>query len=271
MEDISLRALRVLKEVDLIAAEDTRHALKLLNHYRIKKPLTSYHKYSSDNKACFIIEEILKGKNVALISDAGSPGISDPGEDIVKLAIKNNINITMIPGPVAAITGLVLSGFPASRFVFEGFLPYNKRLRKERILSFKNETRTIVLYEAPHKLLNTLRDLFNLIGERKVVLARELTKKFEDLIRCTLSEAIEKYETEAPIGEFVIILEGSSEEALLEEKRKRWDTLNIEEHVDFYLKQGKNKKEAIKNAASDRGIAAREVYNQLIKNKNLKN
>ena len=271
MEDISLRALRVLKEVDLIAAEDTRHALKLLNHYGIKKPLTSYHKYSSDNKACFIIEEILKGKNVALISDAGSPGISDPGEDIVKLAIKNNINITMIPGPVAAITGLVLSGFPASRFVFEGFLPYNKRLRKERILSFKNETRTIVLYEAPHKLLNTLRDLFNLIGERKVVLARELTKKFEDLIRCTLSEAIEKYETEAPIGEFVIILEGSSEEALLEEKRKRWDTLNIEEHVDFYLKQGKNKKEAIKNAASDRGIAAREVYNQLIKNKNLKN
>ncbi len=263
LEDITLRALKTLKDVDLIAAEDTRHTLKLLNHYEIRKPITSYYEHNKVEKGNYVINELMMGKNVALVSDAGTPGISDPGEDLVRLAIENGINVTMVPGPVAGIMGLVLSGLSADRFDFEGFLQINKRTRKERISSLKNETRTIVFYEAPHKLLHTLKELYNNLGERKIVLARELTKKFEEVIRCGLCAAIEKFEKENPKGEFVLILEGASEKDVLIEERKKWKQMSIEDHVSIYMQQGLNKKEAMKKVADDRGITKREVYSIL--------
>ena len=270
LEDISLRALRILKEVDLIAAEDTRQILKLLNRYDIKKPVTSYYEHNKANKGSLIISELLKGRNIALVSDAGSPGISDPGQELVKLAIENGIIVTMVPGPIAAIMGLVLSGLSTDRFVFEGFLPVNKNIRKERILSLKSEIRTVIFYEAPHKLVRTLKELFSLLGERKIALARELTKKFEDIARCTLSEAIEKYETEAPRGEFVLVLEGASEKDILTEKARKWSDVSIEEHVGIYTEQGSDKKEAMKKVAEERGITRREVYKILTRESALK-
>ncbi|NMB96978.1 MAG: 16S rRNA (cytidine(1402)-2'-O)-methyltransferase [Clostridiaceae bacterium] len=267
LEDITLRALRVLGEVDLIAAEDTRQTVKLLNHYGIKKPLTSYHEFNKESKGNYLVEQLLEGKSIALVSDAGTPGISDPGEDLVKLAIDNNIAITMVPGTVAAIIGLVVSGLSARRFVFEGFLPMNKRARKERMEYLKNEIRTIVLYEAPHKLLNTLRDLYNILGNRKVVCARELTKKFEEFLRCNLSEAIKHFEKESPRGEYVIVLEGIKEDFIKEETFKQWEKMDIKEHMEMYLLQGMDKKEAMKKVANDRGIPRREVYGKLLEAK----
>jgi 16S rRNA (cytidine1402-2'-O)-methyltransferase len=231
LEDITLRALRVLREVDIIAAEDTRQTLKLLNHYKIKKTLVSYYEYNKIKKGDYLINRLLKGDNIALVSDAGTPGISDPGEDIVKLAIENGIYITMVPGPVAAITGLVLSGFSAGRFVFEGFLPMNKRARRERILSLKNEVRTIVLYEAPHKLIYTLKDLCSILGNRNIALARELTKKYEHVIRCTIEEAIEKYTVETPRGEFVLLIEGRDEKLLMEYELSEWDKISLNNNI----------------------------------------
>jgi len=268
LEDITLRALRVLNEVDLIAAEDTRQTVKLLNHYNIKKPLISYHEHNKASKGNYLIEQLLSGKNIALVSDAGTPGISDPGEDLVKLAVENNIAVTMVPGPVAAIMGLVLSGLPAGRFAFEGFLPMNKRARRERIEYLKNEVRTIILYEAPHKLIYTLNDLYSILGNRKVVLARELTKVYEEFIRCDLSEAIKLFEEESPKGEFVVILEGINENEIKEQTVKQWEDKNIKEHVEIYLLQGMDKKEAMKRVAEDRGISRRDVYNELLKTKN---
>lgn len=267
LEDITLRALRVLKEVDLIAAEDTRQTLKLLNHFNISKPLTSYYEHNKLDKGNKLIKQLMEGKNIALVSDAGSPGISDPGEDLVKLAIENDIDVTMIPGPVAAITGLVLSGLPAGRFAFEGFLSVNKRSRKERLESLKNETRTIIFYEAPHKLIYTLKDLYAVLGNRKIVLARELTKKFEEIIRCTLEEAIEMYTHQAPKGEFVLIIEGADENVIKAQKADKWSEMDLEQHVNMYMEQGMDKKNAIKKVADDRGISKREVYNSLLKNK----
>lgn len=267
LEDITLRALKVLKEVDLIAAEDTRQTIKLLNHYEIKKPMVSYYEHNKVEKGNFLVGQMLEGKNIALVSDAGSPGISDPGEDLVRLAIENNIEVTMIPGPVAAITGLVLSGLPTGRFVFEGFLPMNKRSRKERIQELVNETRTIILYEAPHKLNYTLVDLQQILGNRKIVLARELTKKFEQLIRCTLDEAIEKYSNEAPKGEFVLLLEGADKKTIIAEQKKVWNDMSLNEHLQIYLDQDIDKKDAIKKVAEDRGMSRRDVYNALVQNK----
>jgi len=264
LEDITLRALRTLKEVDIIAAEDTRQTLKLLNHFDIKKTLTSYYEHNKVEKGNYLIQQLLEGKNIAIVSDAGSPGISDPGEDMVRLAIQNGIEVTMVPGPTAAIMGLVLSGLPAGRFVFEGFLPVNKRMRKERIQSLKNEVRTIVFYEAPHKLIYTLKDLYGVIGNRRIVLARELTKKFEEIIRCTLEEAIEKYSVEAPKGEFVLIVEGMNEKEEQEDKRQMWSGISLREHMEIYIKQGMSKKEAMKKVASDRGISKREIYKDLL-------
>ncbi|HHV99731.1 MAG TPA: 16S rRNA (cytidine(1402)-2'-O)-methyltransferase [Clostridiaceae bacterium] len=264
LEDITLRALKVLKEVDIIAAEDTRQTLKLLNHFDIKASLTSYYEHNKVEKGNYIIQLLLEGKNVAVVSDAGSPGISDPGEDLVKLAIENGIDVTMIPGPVAAITGLVISGLPTGRFVFEGFLPMNKRQRRERIEALKDEVRTIILYEAPHKLIYTLNDLYKVIGDRRIVIARELTKKFEQVVRCTLSEAISLYTNEAPKGEFVLILEGADKEELIDAERKKWDNISLEEHVAIYMDQGYDKKESIKRVAEDRGVSKRDVYNKLM-------
>jgi 16S rRNA (cytidine1402-2'-O)-methyltransferase len=264
LEDITLRALRVLNEVDLIAAEDTRQTIKLLNHYNIKKPLTSYYEHNKMSKGDYLIEQLLEGRNIALVSDAGTPGISDPGEDLVKLAIDSNITVTMVPGPVAAITGLVLSGLSTARFVFEGFLPRNKRARRERIEYLKHEIRTIILYEAPHKLLYTLEDLYDILGNRRVVFARELTKRFEELMRCDLSEAIRHFKEESPRGEYVVILEGIEEDVINEQTVRQWDEVGLKEHLEMYLLQGLDKKEAMKKVAKDKGITRREVYNKLL-------
>jgi len=264
LEDITLRALRVLKEVDMIAAEDTRQTIKLLNHYEIKNTLVSYHEHNKNEKGKTLIEELLAGKNIALVSDAGCPGISDPGEDLVRLAVEHGIPLTMIPGPAAAITGLVLSGLPGGRFSFEGFLPMNKRMRSDRLKSIKEDTRTLVFYEAPHKLIHTLRDLKDAFGNRRITLARELTKKFEEIIRTTLDEAIEKYENESPKGEFVLILEGADQRRLEENRISSWLGISLKEHVKRYTDIGLDKKEAMKRVAEDRGLSKRDVYNGLL-------
>ena len=264
LEDITLRAIRVLNEVDVIAAEDTRHTIKLLNHFNIKKPLVSYYEHNKTEKGNYLIQQLLDGRNIALVSDAGSPGISDPGEDIVRLAIENEINLTMIPGPAAVISGLVLSGFSTSRFIFEGFLSTNKKSRNERLSSLEKETRTLVFYEAPHKLIHTLKDLYAVFGNRRIALARELTKKFEEIIRCTIEEAIKKYENESPRGEFVLIIEGMNEKTIEENRNKSWEKYSLKEHLELYIKDGLNKKAAMKKVAEERGLSKREVYNSLL-------
>ncbi|HEX2926487.1 MAG TPA: 16S rRNA (cytidine(1402)-2'-O)-methyltransferase [Ruminiclostridium sp.] len=265
LQDITFRAINTLKEVDFIAAEDTRQTIKLLNHFEIKKPLVSYYEHNKIVKGNYLIEQLLQGKNIALVSDAGSPGISDPGEDLVKLAIENSIEVTMIPGPVAAVTGLVISGLPAGRFVFEGFLSMNKRSRMERLQQLKNETRTMIFYEAPHKLPYTLKDMYDAWGDRRIALARELTKRFEEVIRCSLYEAMERFQTEAPKGEFVVIIEGQDESILAEQERDKFSEISIEDHVNRYVEEGLTKKEAIKKAAEDRGLNKRDVYNAVMK------
>lgn len=264
LEDMSARAIRTLREADLIAAEDTRQTLKLLNHFKISRPLTSYYEHNKGEKGGILLRQLLEGKNIALVSDAGSPGISDPGEELVRLCIDHEVPVTMIPGPVAAMTGLVVSGLPTGRFVFEGFLPVNKRARRERIASLKDEVRTVIFYEAPHKLIHTLRDLHEGLGDRKIALARELTKKFEEIRRCTLGEAIQCYENMAPKGEFVLILEGRNPGELLLEERRHWEEMTLAEHVDLYRKEGLDRKEAIKKVATDRGVSKREIYNELL-------
>ncbi len=264
LEDISLRALRILKEVNLIAAEDTRQTLKLLNHFEIKNSLVSYHEHNKIDKGHQLVRQLLDGKEIALVSDAGSPGISDPGEELVRLAVEQGIAVTMIPGPAAVIAGLVLSGLPTGRFSFEGFLPMNKKVRGERLRSIKNDSRTLVFYEAPHKLNHTLKDLKAAFGNRRIALARELTKKFEEIVRCTLDEAIEKYEKETPKGEFVLILDGTDEKLLEEAKMSSWNEISLVEHVKRYTDTGLDRKDALKKVAEDRGVSKRDVYNSLI-------
>ena len=265
LEDITLRALRILREVDIVAAEDTRQTIKLLNHFDIKKPLISYHEHNKAEKGNYLVQQLIEGKSIALVTDAGTPGISDPGEDLVRLTIENGITATMIPGPVALISGLILSGLSTGRFVFEGYLPINKRSREERLLSLQKETRTLVFYEAPHKLIRTLKDIYGVYGNRRIALARELTKKFEELVRCTIEEAIKRYENESPRGEFVLIVEGVDEKVIAENKRKSWDNLSFEEHLSLQMGNGLNKKEAMKKVAEERGLKKRDVYNSLIK------
>lgn len=265
LQDITLRAINTLKEVELIAAEDTRQTIKLLNHFEIKKPLVSYYEYNKIVKGNYLIGKLLEGQDIALVSDAGTPGISDPGEDLVKLCIENDIRVTMIPGPVAAVTGMVISGLPAGRFVFEGFLPMNKRTRQERLKQLKDETRTIIFYEAPHKLPYTLKDMYNAWGDRRIALARELTKRYEEVIRCSLFEAMERFQEEAPKGEFVVIIEGRDKQQLLDIEKDKYADISIEEHVERYVQNGLMKKEAIKKVADDRGINKRDVYNLVMK------
>lgn len=264
LEDITFRALRVLREADIIAAEDTRQTLKLLNHFEIKNTLVSYYEHNKIEKGNYLIQKLMEGKNIAIVSDAGSPGISDPGEDLVRLAVEQGITVTMIPGPAAVITGLVVSGLPSGRFAFEGFLPMNKRVRAERLKSIREDTRTLVFYEAPHKLIHTLRDLREAFGNRRIVLARELTKKFEQIIRCTLDEAVAKYDSEPPKGEFVLILEGEDEKLLEETRAESWNSISLEEHLRKYLDSGLARKEALKKVAEDRGLSKRDVYNSLL-------
>ena len=258
LEDMTIRAIRILKEVDLIAAEDTRNTLKLLNHFEIKKPLVSYHRHNEEIKVESLIEKLKNGENIAVVSDAGTPGISDPGEVIVKEAIKNNIEVIPIPGACAAINALIASGLDTKEFVFMGFLPINKKLRKEKLKEIENETKTIIIYEAPHKLKNTLEDLKDILQNRKVVLAREITKIHEEFIRGYIDEIISKAENLK--GEMIILIEGAE----FKEKEIEVNKLSLDEHFEFYKNQGLDKKEIIKKIAKDRGVSKNEIYMEFV-------
>lgn len=260
--DISERCLEILNTVDLIAAEDTRRTLQLLNHFGISRPLTSYHEHNKREKGEYIIRLLLDGKNIAQVSDAGTPAISDPGEDLVRLCIENDITVTSIPGPVAAINALILSGLPAARYAFEGFLSVNKRHRSERLESVKDDPRTLIFYEAPHKLKNTLSDMLKHFGaERRIVIARELTKLHEEVLRFTLAEAIKYYESTNPRGEYVLVVEGAPEN-INSGGEAWWAGMTVREHVESYIKDDSKDavKEAIKKTASDRSVPRREIY-----------
>lgn len=264
LDDITLRVLNTLKEVDLIAAEDTRHSIKLLNHFHIKTPMTSYHEFNKVEKAGYLVEKMRDGMNVALITDAGTPGISDPGEELVKQCYEAGIELTSLPGPVACITALTMSGMGTRRFAFEAFLPSDKK-EKQRILEeLKNETRTIILYEAPHRLLRTLADLLDTLGDRRISICRELTKKYETVFRTTFSEALAFYETEEPRGEYVIVVEGKKIEEIQREKKQIWESVPVEEHMKKYLLEGMDRKEAMKQVAKDRGVSKRDIYQYLV-------
>ena len=262
LEDITLRAIKTLKEVDIIAAEDTRHTLHLLNHLEISKPLISYHRHNEETKSKDLINLLLEGKNIALVSDAGTPVISDPGEEIVKIAIENNIQIIPIPGACALITALISSGLDSKQFTFIGFLPLNKKLRKEKLEEIEKSTKTLILYEAPHKIKNTLEDLEKVTEERQIVLARELTKIHEEFIKGTAKELQEKLES--PKGEFVIIIE-ASKKLTLKEDIEELNNLTLEEHYNFYEEQKLEKKEIIKKIAKDRNMNKNEVYMYFVK------
>jgi len=258
LEDITLRVLKVLKEVDLIAAEDTRNTRKLLNHYGINTPLVSYHEHNKKEMGEKLVDFLKQGKSVALVSDAGTPGISDPGAGLVNEVIKDGIPVDILPGPSACISALAVSGLSTRRFVFEGFLPRHKKDREAFLEGIKRDERTIVIYEAPHRLLDCLRSIFKVMGDRDVAVVRELTKLFQEVFRGKISEAIEKFERERPRGEFTLVISGAEDGR--EEGLKDWEGLAVEEHLLLYMKAGKSKKEAIKLVARDRGIAKREVY-----------
>lgn len=264
--DITLRVLDTLREADLIAAEDTRNSIRLLNHYEIKTPMTSYHEYNRIEKAHYLIGKMQEGKQVALITDAGTPAISDPGEDLVALCMENGIPVTSLPGPAACITALTLSGLSTRRFCFEGFLPSDKKDRREVIKELTEESRTIILYEAPHHLLKTLEELYETLGERRIALCRELTKKFESVLNLTLSEAINFYKETDPRGEFVLVLQGKSMEEKTKEKITRWEEWALEDHMRHYEEKGMDRKSAMKQVAKDRGVGKREVYSKLLTN-----
>ena len=263
--DMTPRVVDTLKEADIIAAEDTRNSIKLLNHFDIHTPMTSYHEYNKVEKARSLVSQLQQGKNIALITDAGTPAISDPGEVLVKMCHNEGIPVTSLPGPAACITALTLSGLSTRRFCFEGFLPSEKKERAEILEELSGESRTIILYEAPHHLLKTLKDLEEAIGDRAVTLCRELTKKHETTERTTIHKAIEKYENEDPRGEFVIVAEGKSRGEKRDEAIKEWEKMTIPEHIEHYEKQGIDHKEAMKLAARDRGVGKREIYAALIK------
>lgn len=264
LEDITLRVLRTLKEVDLIAAEDTRNSIKLLNHFEIRTPMTSYHEYNKIDKAHYLIGLMQQGKQIALITDAGTPGISDPGEDLVRLCYEAGIEVTSLPGPVACVTALTLSGLPTRRFCFEAFLPADKKERQAILEELKKETRTMIIYEAPHHLLRTLEELESALGCRRASICRELTKKHETVFQTTLTEALEHFRREEPRGECVIVIEGKSRQEMAEESRRQWEELSVEEHMEFYLSQGVEKKEAMKKVAKDRGVPKRVIYQALL-------
>lgn len=264
LEDMTFRVIRILKEVDLIAAEDTRNSIKLLNHFEIKTPMTSYHEYNKMEKGRKLVGLLSEGKNIALITDAGTPGISDPGEELVKMCYEAGVPVTSLPGAAACITALTLSGLSTRRFAFEAFLPSDKKERQEILCSLENETRTLILYEAPHRLVKTLKELLEVLGDRRITVCRELTKKHETAWQTTLGEACVYYEECAPKGECVLVIEGKSRQALKEEEQARWEELTIEEHMEYYLSGGMDKKTAMKQVAKDRGVSKREIYQQLL-------
>ena len=264
LEDITYRVLRTLKEVDLIAAEDTRNSIKLLNHFDIHTPMTSYHEYNKIEKAEVLIRKMQEGTNIALITDAGTPGISDPGEDLVRMCYEAGIEVTSLPGPAACITALTLSGLSTRRFAFEAFLPSDKKERQAVLTELVDETRTIIMYEAPHRLVKTLNELLEVLGNRKMTLCRELTKKHETAFASTFEDILKYYETQEPKGECVLVIEGKNRAELVQEERARWEEMSIEEHMEVYLGQGMDKKEAMKAVAKDRGVSKRDIYQALL-------
>lgn len=264
LEDITYRVLRILKEVDLIAAEDTRNSIKLLNHFEIKTPMTSYHEFNKIDKAYQLVAKLKEGKNIALITDAGTPGISDPGEDIVRICYEEGVPVTSLPGPAACITALTMSGRPTRRFAFEAFLPRDKKERAAIIEELKNETRTIIIYEAPHHLVKTVTELMNVIGDRELTVCRELTKKHEEKMQTTFSELLEYSKEHEPRGEYVLIICGKSRSEVIKEQQQNWETMPLEEHMAYYENQGVDHKEAMKMVAKDRGVSKRDIYQQLL-------
>lgn len=265
LKDMTERVLDTLNEVDLIAAEDTRNSLKLLNYFEIKTPMTSYHEYNKTEKAIYLIGQMKEGKNIALITDAGTPAISDPGEVLVRMCHEEGIKVTSLPGACACITALTLSGLSTRRFCFEGFLPADKKEREQMVENLINETRTIIMYEAPHHLIKTLKELHNALGNRAITLCRELTKKFETIERTTFEDALKKYELEDPRGEYVVVIEGRKQEDIKREKEEQWQQMSMEDHMQFYEQKGVDRKEAMKLVAKDRGITKRDVYQYLLK------
>lgn len=265
LEDMTFRCIRVLKEADVIAAEDTRNSIKLLNHFEIKTPMTSYHEFNKVEKARVLVEKILKGETVALITDAGTPGISDPGEELVRQCIEAGIKVTPVPGAAACINALIMSGMPTRRFCFEAFLPSDKKEKADVLEQLKAEQRTIIIYEAPHRLLRTLTELESALGGmRKIAVCKELTKRHETVYRDTISGALGYYTANEPKGEYVLVIEGRSQKELLEEKRAAWDDMSIEEHFNMYVARGMDKKDAMKLVAKDRGVSKRDIYNALL-------
>ncbi len=265
LEDMTFRVIRTLKEVDLIAAEDTRNSIKLLNHFEIQTPMTSYHEYNKYEKGRKLVEKLQDGMNIALITDAGTPGISDPGEELVKMCYEAGIPVTSLPGAAACITALTLSGLSTRRFAFEAFLPTDKKEKELVLQEIERETRTIIMYEAPHRLLKTLKMLSERLGkERRITVCRELTKRHETAFATTLEEACAYYNEQSPKGECVLVIEGRSREQIAQEEKAQWEEMSIEEHMEHYLSQGIDKKEAMKKVAKDRGVSKRDIYNALI-------
>lgn len=264
LEDITLRVLRTLKEVDLIAAEDTRNSIKLLNHFEIKTPMTSYHEFNKFDKAYQLVEKMKNGQNVALITDAGTPGISDPGEELVRICYDSGIEVTSLPGACACVTALTLSGLSTRRFTFEAFLPKDKKERAAILAGLASETRTIIIYEAPHHLKKTLEELYNALGDRKLTLCRELTKRYETISPTSISDAISYFDSQEPKGEFVLVIQGKNMQEIIEEKQQEWKNIPLKEHMEHYEIQGIPRKEAMKLVAKDRGISKRDVYAMLL-------
>ena len=266
LEDITYRVLRTLKEVDLIAAEDTRNSIRLLNHFEIKTPMTSYHEYNKIDKAYQLVAKMREGKNIALITDAGTPGISDPGEDIVRICYEEGIPVTSLPGAAACITALTMSGLPTRRFAFEAFLPKDKKEHQAVLEELKTETRTIIIYEAPHHLVRTLQELSDALGgDRRLTICRELTKRHEEKLQMTLADSLSYYEVNEPRGEYVLIIAGRSREEMKKEEQAGWEALSLEEHMAHYESQGIDRKEAMKHVAKDRGVSKRDIYQALLK------
>lgn len=261
--DMTPRVIETLQNVDVIAAEDTRNSIKLLNHFDIHTPMTSYHEYNKVEKAKQLIGQMMNGQDIALITDAGTPAISDPGEVLVQMCHENGVHVTSLPGAAACITALTLSGLSTRRFCFEGFLPTDKKEKKTILEELKSESRTMILYEAPHHLVKTLEELYETLGERKLTLCRELTKKFETVMPTTLERALEYYKTEEPRGEYVLVLEGKSQEEKRREEIASWESMTIEEHMSHYEQQGMDHKAAMKQVAKDRGVGKREIYQYL--------
>lgn len=265
LEDITLRVLRTLKEVDLIAAEDTRNSIKILNHFDIKTPMTSYHEHNAVEKGQVLVKKMLEGTQIALITDAGTPGISDPGELLVRMCCEAGIEVTSLPGACACVTALTISGLATRRFAFEAFLPSDKKERLAVLEELKRETRTIIIYEAPHRMVKTLAELLDALGDRNIALCRELTKKHESAFRTTLQQALAYYGTEEVKGECVLVIEGKNRRQMQQEEQESWQEMPLAQHMEFYEKQGIARKDAMKLVAKDRGISKRDVYNELLK------